>query len=287
MRAVDVHQHLWPEELVALLARRSTPPRLNGSTLQLAEGRYDVDLAVHDLAARVAKLDRYEVDVAIVSLQPTLGLGSLPSDERDELVGAWEQGIRELVAASGGRLVALAAGGEVDGFAGACVGAPALLDLDGLAPLIDALVRSGGFMFVHPSGGHTPTGSPPWWPAVVDYPAQMQSAYLAWLAHGQERWPELHVVFAILAGGGPFQLERLASRGVDVRSALHRNVYFDTASYGRRALELCIETFGVEQLVYGSDFPVVDPAQTLHAVRGFGDSITRLVCYENPTRLLA
>ena len=76
----------------------------------------------------------------------------------------------------------------------------------------------------------------------------------------QERWPDVTVVFAILAGGGPVQLERLASRGVDVRSTLHRNVFFDTASYGRRALELCIETFGVEQLVFGSDAPVVDPS---------------------------
>ena len=53
----------------------------------------------------------------------------------------------------------------------------------------------------------------------------------------------------------PIQLERLASRGVDVRSSLHRNVFFDTASYGRRALELCIETFGVEQLVFGTRRP--------------------------------
>ena len=83
----------------------------------------------------------------------------------------------------------------------------------------------------------------------------MQRAYFAWLARAQERWSDVTVVFAILAGGAPMQLERLASRGVDVRSTLHRNVFFDTASYGRRALELCIETFGVEQLVFGSDAP--------------------------------
>ena len=38
----------------------------------------------------------------------------------------------------------------------------------------------------------------------------------------QERWPDVTVVFAILAGGAPIQLERLSSRGVDVRSSLHR-----------------------------------------------------------------
>ena len=115
----------------------------------------------------------------------------------------------------------------------------------------------------------------------------MQAAYLRWLADGQERWPDVRVVFAILAGGGPFQLERLASRGVQVRSALHANVFFDTASYGRRALELCIETFGVEQLVYGSDVPVVDPAPTLLAVKGFGESVEKLVTQDTPARLIS
>ena len=115
----------------------------------------------------------------------------------------------------------------------------------------------------------------------------MQRAYLAWLAHGQERWPDVSIVFSILAGGGPFQLERLGSRGVDVRSVLHRNVFFDTASYGRRALELCVETFGVEQIVYGSDVPVIDPEPTLRAVRGFGESVEKLIRCDNPNRLLA
>ena len=101
----------------------------------------------------------------------------------------------------------------------------------------------------------------------------MQRAYFAWLSGAQEGWSDVAVVFAILAGGAPIQLERLSSRGVDVRSSLHRNVFFDTASYGRRALELCIETFGVEQLVFGTDVPVVDPTPAIRAVRA---SVSRL-----------
>jgi predicted TIM-barrel fold metal-dependent hydrolase len=125
-----------------------------------------------------------------------------------------------------------------------------------------------------------------WWPGIVDYTAQMQAAYLTWLSYGQRSWPAVNVVFAILAGGGPFQLERLASRGVTVRSGLHENVYFDTASYGRRAIELCIETFGVHQLVYGSDAPVIDTGPTLRAVRGFGESVVQLLTTDNPSTLL-
>jgi predicted TIM-barrel fold metal-dependent hydrolase len=121
---------------------------------------------------------------------------------------------------------------------------------------------------------------------VVDYTAQMQAAYAAWLAHGSDRWPDLRVVFAILAGGAPFQLERLASRGVDTRGVLHPNVYLDTASYGVRALELSLSTYGIGQLVYGSDAPVIDAEPTLRAIRGFGQAVADAVCRDNPARLL-
>jgi predicted TIM-barrel fold metal-dependent hydrolase len=62
-------------------------------------------------------------------------------------------------------------------------------------------------------------------------------------------------------------------------------VFLDVASYGRRAIELCLTTFGIRQLLYGSDLPVVDPLPTLHAVRGFGDAVADAICGENPTLL--
>jgi hypothetical protein len=281
MPTIDLHQHLWPEPFLAALARRKRPPRLSGSVLELAgERSSEIDGGVHDLGTRLALLDRCEIDVAVVSLQPTLGI------EDAELVAAYEQGIRELVAASSGRLLALAAGPELDGFVGACVAAAELGDLGTLAPRLDEVERRGAFLFVHPGPARSPAGTPDWWAAVVDYTAQMQAAYAAWLASGAERWPDLRVVFAILAGGGPFQLERLRSRGISGRELLHENVYFETASYGRRALDLCLATFGVGQLCFGSDAPVIDPQPTLDAVRSFGDAVTDALCNLNPSRLL-
>ena len=286
MPRVDVHQHLWPEEFIAALSRRQTVPRLRGSTLELEEGAYESDLAAHDVRARLAALDRNELDGAVLSLQPTLGISRLPADEQMELNGIWEAGMLEVVAAANGRFAALAPGHVTAGFVGAIAPASALRDIDALSFLLEGLARNGGFLFVHPSGGDPVPGAPHWWPSIVDYTNQMQAAYLTWLSYGQRLWPAVNVVFAILAGGGPFQLERLASRGVAVRSGLHANVFFDTASYGRRAIELCIETFGVHQLVYGSDVPVIDAAPTLNAIRGFGDSVVQLIIADNPTRLL-
>ncbi len=286
MPAVDIHQHFWPAPLIEALSRRVQPPRLRGSTLVLAEEHEaEIDLRAHDLDARLALLDRIEIDIAVISLQPTLGIEQLPGTERDELVGAYEDGMLELGATTA-RLVPLAAGRRRDGFAGACIAAGELIDLERVAATLDELQRSGAFLFVHPGPCRPPPGAPPWWSAVVEYTAQMQAAYAAWLAGGAERWPSLRIVFAILAGGGPFQLERLRSRGVPGRDLLHENVYLETSSYGRRALELCLSTFGVGQLLFGSDVPVIDPTPTLDAVRGFGDAVTEALCEQNPSRLL-
>ena len=285
MGAIDLHQHLWPAAFIEALRERDGVPRLDGSTLVLPEGIYEFDLDDHLLQRRLAQLDTAGIDVAVVSLQPTLGLEALPADERLRLERIWEDGMLELASASGGRIVPLAASRPRDGFVGVSVGADTFDDLDALAPVLDAL-RSSGFLFVHPVAGRPVPGAPVWWPALVAYTAQMQRAYFAWLAGGQSRWPDVNIVFAILAGGAPIQLERLASRGVDVRTVLYSNLYFDTSSYGRRALEVCVETFGVEQLVHGSDAPVIDPSVTLRAIREFGESVEKLVTWGNPHRLL-
>lgn len=286
MPGVDVHQHLWPPSFVEALSRRAAPPFLDRGTLHLTEGAYPAGLEDHEPEARVALLDRAGIDVAVVSLQPTLGIESLPAGERDELEQAWEEGILELAAAAAGRVVPLSPRAPREGFAGASVGADRLDDLEAIAPLLDAL-RGFGFLFVHPVAGSPPPGAPPWWPAVVDYTSQMQRAYLAWLAGAQARWPDVNVVFAVLAGGAAVQHERLGSRGVDPASLCHANVFFDTASYGPSALRLTADTVGMEQLVLGTDAPVVDSFHATAALAVLGPDAERLVREETPRRLLA
>jgi 6-methylsalicylate decarboxylase len=280
MATYDVHQHLWPPGLIDALRRRKAPPRIKGSQLELATGTYTLDVNAHELDARLESLDDDGIEIAVVSLQPTLAEPLPP-----ELVDAYHEGIVELTAESGGRIVPLAAGAALPGFAGACVAAGALVDVDAIAALLDELDRKGQMLFVHPGPGGSDDGKPAWWSAGVDYVAQMQLAHGAWLADGAMRWPNLPVVFAIMAGGACIQLERLAGRGLDVRLALEANVYFDTASYGRRALELCLATYGVRHVLYGSDVPVTSSEPTLSEVRHFGEAVATALCEDNPTRL--
>jgi hypothetical protein len=284
---VDVHQHLWPEAFLSALSRRAAPPSLRAGRLLTGSGEFEVDLGAHELAGRIARLDRDATDVALVSLQPTLGIDTLPADERAELVDAYHAGVAEVAAASDGRLVALAYASADERFPGAIVSAESFA-AGTSDDVLAALEASGRFAFVHPGPGRPPPrGAPAWWPEVVDYAGAMHAAYVAWLARVAASFPRLRVVFAVLAGGAPFHHERLRSRGVDLRPAEREGVFLETASYGRRALELCLATFGIGRILHGSDTPVIESAPTLHALSEFGNAVVDIVRRENPSLLLA
>ena len=272
----DVHQHVWPGRVIDVLRRRQEPPRLEGDVLVTSEGLFPVDVGAARPERRLELLAERGIDVALVSLQPTI-------EPTPDVVAAYHESIAEL---GDPRLRPLAYAQALDGFAGAAVSARSVRDLDALEPLLAELERRSQLLFVHPGAGEPVRGAPAWWAPVVDYTAQMQAAYATWLAQGAARWPRLRVLFALLAGGAPFQLERLAPRGVDLRQAVAADVYLDTSSYGPRALEFCLSVYGVDRLVHGSDAPVLDPRTSLDSVRRFGDNVATALFETNVRRLL-
>jgi hypothetical protein len=226
---------------------------------------------------RLAALDRAGLDAAIVSLPPT-------TEPTPELADPWNESAQQLAAQSNGRLIPLAYGEARPGFLGAIVAAPDLLDLDSAAPLLNRLQAQNQILFVHP--GPAAPSSSGWWAAGVAYTAQLQAAYAAWVASGASRWPDLRVVFALLAGGAPFQLERLVRRGLDPRAPFAPNMWFETSSYGERALELTLQTFGAGRLVFGSDAPVDGIEEGLRTLRRFGDALELELLVSNPLTIL-
>src|SRR5690242_5670404 len=137
----DMHRHLWPTELLEELRRRREPPRLDGWTLRLSDGEYDLEPHAYGLERCLAELDRDGIAVAVVSLPPTLGIDELPAAEAEPLRAAYHEGALAAAAAAAGRLRLLALDRPRDGFAGVCVAAPAFADLDALAPVLDELQR--------------------------------------------------------------------------------------------------------------------------------------------------
>ncbi len=109
--------------------------------------------------------------------------------------------------------------------------------------------------------GAAPLGDPLWWPALTRYVADMQAAWLTFLTAGRLQHPKLRVVFSMLAGLAPLHAERLASRGGPESAVPDPLVFYDTSSYGPSAIRMITERVGAQQLLYGSDRPVVEPGE--------------------------
>lgn len=97
VRAIDLHQHLWPEQLVEELRRRDRTPYLRGWTVHVdGEPPYRADPADHEVAARIAADREVGVDLACVSLSSPLGIEELPPEEARPLLDVWHEGTAAL-----------------------------------------------------------------------------------------------------------------------------------------------------------------------------------------------
>ena len=296
--AVDVHQHLWPDELVDRLRARSRAPYLRGWTLHTdGEPTYDVEPADHDVATRVAADREAGVGTACLSLSAPLGIEHLRRPEAQPLIDAWHAGVRALpdhfrAWASVAREDAdLETAGDIlaeDRFVGLQLLASDLLTplaWERAAPVVLAAERAGKPVLVHP--GPEPhralAGSlPPWWAPVVGYTAQLQAAWWGWNAiGGRTLFPRLKLVFVAGAGLAPLLTERHLMRG-GTRSAIDPDVFVDTSGLGERALEAVVRVLGIDALVLGSDRPYAEPLAEF-----LGEAATCAVRVHNPNRLLA
>lgn len=274
---VDSHQHLWTEPLLEALASRRTAPfvrRVTRGWLLRLDGEPSYRIADDDdVRARTRLLGGDRIDRAVVTPSMPLGIETLPPDEARPLVAAFEQGVRDLPeswAAWGSLVLDEAEPADVDalidrGFVGLCLPATAIATPSGLErhqALLARLESRGAPLFVHPGpavpdeGG---AGEPEWWPAMTSYMAQMNAAWHSYVARGRVRHPRLRVLFAMLAGGAPLHIERLTARGGPQRDALGDELFYDTSSYGPRALRAMAHWVGTDQLVYGSDRPLAKP----------------------------
>jgi predicted TIM-barrel fold metal-dependent hydrolase len=281
---VDVHQHLWTAPLLDALAARDRLPfvtRTDGTAIVHCAGEqaYAIDLTTEAPQNR-ARLNQDEgLDLALIAPSSPIGLEALPRDEARELIEAHLAGIEEAPGefrAWGPLALDRPDPGDVDDLlARGCVGitlpAGALGtpdDLEALEPLIARAAALDATLFVHPGPGpatrtrEPSLTEPVWWAAMTDYIAQMQAAWLTFAALGRRRHPRLRVLFALLAGGAPLLSERLAARGGPPIALRDRFTFYETSSFGPAAIETMIELVGPDQLVYGSDRPVVEPVET-------------------------
>jgi predicted TIM-barrel fold metal-dependent hydrolase len=301
---IDIHQHLWTEPLVEALSRRGELPfvrKEQGLTILFLSGErpYVIDLDSEAPGRRAELVDADGLDRALVCLSSPLGIESLPRKSAVELIDAHLEGALAL-GDPFGVWGALALDGlepnDVDraldrGCVGISLPAGALGSIDMLARVAPALARiqaRGAPLFIHPGPGtrlalpEASLGDPLWWPALTRYVADMQAAWLVLVTAARRLFPELRVVFSMLAGLAPLHTERLRSRGGPATGERDPLVFYDTSSYGPRAVGLLEQVVGSDQLLYGSDRPVVDPQD-----HGGRDALDWLTFAGNAERALA
>jgi len=297
---IDVHQHLWPDPFLAALGRRSAAPALRhapggGLTLVLAgEAEAPFEPAPHDPDRRRDDLRADGIDRALVCMSVPLGVETLPRAEAQPVLDAWHDGVFALgdpfdvwgaVALDGAQTA------DVDalldrGAAGIALPAAAFTRPEAVAavrPLLEALQERDRPLLVHP--GAVPPGTPsvPWWPAAVGYVTELHAAWHGFGAWARPALETLRVVFVALAGCAPLHVERFVGRGGPALAAFDPLTFYDTSSYGPRAIEAVGAVVGLDQLVHGSDRPVLG-APHEHGLGAAGDHALTSV---NPARLLA
>src|SRR5436305_13524047 len=101
MPSFDVHQHLWPEEVLTVLSRRCEPPlaRRRGGIWEVqpvSEPSFTVDPGEHEPEARAELLDDLGVETGLVALSATIGVEQLPPPEAEPVLDAWDAASRAL-----------------------------------------------------------------------------------------------------------------------------------------------------------------------------------------------
>jgi 6-methylsalicylate decarboxylase len=277
----DIHQHLWTAPLIEALSRRRELPfirREHGLTVLFLAGEqpYVIDLGSEAPNSRAELVAHDGLDHALVCLSSPLGIEMLPRAHAVELIDAYHEGALALGEPFGVWGALALDQPDPDDVSRAldrgCVGislpAGALRSVDMLARLSPVLARiqaRGAPLFVHPGRGtrqpayESSLGDPLWWPALTNYVADMHAAWFLFATAARRAFPELRVIFAMLAGLAPLHTERLRSRGGPLTRNADPLVFYDTSSYGPQAVEEMERVVGADQLVYGSDRPVVDP----------------------------
>ncbi len=281
---IDVHQHLWTSSLIDELASRESLPFVRvdaGLTVLHSAGEppYLIDVEAEAPERRRGLLSADGVDLALIALSSPIGIEALPRPAAMRLIEAHLDGVGTLgdgFAVWGPLALDHPEPDDVDalldrGCVGVSIPAAALDGPDpirALGPVLARVAEHQVPLFVHPGRApgqpvHEPSLTEPlWWQALTGYVAQMQAAWLAFMAFGRREHPELKILFAMLAGGAPLLSERLTARGGPSVELGDPTIFYETSGYGPAAVEATAGRVGQEQLVYGSDRPVMEPVST-------------------------
>jgi len=159
------------------------------------------------------------------------------------------------------------------------------------APVLEVFAAAeelGACIFVHPWDMMGEAEMPRYWlPWLVGMPAELSRAICSMIFGGVfEKFPKLRVAFAHGGGAFPSTLGRI-QHGFEARPDLcavntkrsprdqRHAFYLDTLVHDERVLQHLIETFGVERLALGTDYPFPlgeqNPGELIQQIPGLSE----------------
>jgi aminocarboxymuconate-semialdehyde decarboxylase len=326
MHIIDSHFHWWPRSVSDSLCKRKTHPRAEvnnrgGYTyLRQQSGDYILNSWAEwfDLDKQLEHMDGlgHQVDV-VCSIGPlSVYFSDLPGEEGRDLAAQWNEEMAGAQRKYPGRLWASAAVPLVDtriaievlddavgrlGLMGVnlpgSIGSDPRIDAERLEPFYARVEELGLPVFLHPTDAvfvdmldgyegalHLSLGR------VVEVSVAAMRLVLSGM---MERHPKLKIVMSHTGGALPYQSGRMDKNSDKARlprPASHylKRMYTDTVSPHAAGMKFAIEYYGIDNVMYGTDYPCWDPATALKLLAevGLSKADQQKIFYDNARRIL-
>jgi aminocarboxymuconate-semialdehyde decarboxylase len=326
MHIIDSHFHWWPRSIFETLCRRKGYPRavLNARggydywRRQESGAHLNSWAEWFDLDQQLAHMDGlgHQVDV-VCSIGPfSVAFSDMPPEEGRDLAYLWNEEMAGAQRKYPGRVWASAAVPLTDpamaievldhavgklGLTGAnlpgSVGSDPRIDAERLEPFYARVEALGIPLFLHPTDVvfqdlldgyngalHLSLGR------VIEVSVAAMRLVLSGLL---ERHPGLKIVLSHTGGALPYQSGRMdkntkAAKLPRPASTYLKRMYTDTVSPHAAGMKFAIDYYGIDHVMYGTDYPCWDPATALSLLDelALSDADKQKLFYDNARRIL-
>lgn len=291
--AIDMHFHWGPKGFADALRRRTAKPRIfrgedGAEYFESGFGANKLPADFDSVEARLAEMDKNGVEHAVLSMSPVTGIEALPLQDSLTLARAYNDAASEVCAAHPNRFSAFAIL-PVGNMSAAVTEFERAMDLLGIigavlpgdgflsekraqrfAPLMEVANKRHAVFLVH--YGKLPDDPEAPKPDVtdnnrnrfgtLDMQARLSSNMVTFcMTEFLKPYPNVTVMSHNLGGNIPFEIDRMDHRtlcdtpGVELPSKRIKAapIMVDCNSLSGRAIELAVQVYGAEKIVFGSD----------------------------------
>ncbi|HXJ01521.1 MAG TPA: amidohydrolase family protein [Micropepsaceae bacterium] len=326
MRIIDSHFHWWPRSAFERLCKRTSYPLCerntrNGYNYVGHEGRPSLNSWAEwfDLDKQFEHMDGLGHQVSVISsLGPfSISFSDLPPEEGRDAALNWNEEMAGAQRKYRGRFWGTAAVPLTDtkiamevldhailklGLVGVnipgSIGRDTRIDAERLTPFYARIEELGIPLFLHPTDAVFGDDLEGYGGAlqlslgrVIEVSVSASRLIFSGL---MERHPNLKIVMSHTGGALPYQSGRMDKNGKNAKlprppSTYIKRMYTDTVSPHSLGMKFAIDYYGIDQVMYGSDYPCWDPATALALIEAIdlSNADREKLFYSNASRFFS